>query len=199
MDKRTATAQEVKDAFLVEDIEQAVTDIAQTMGGILDYKTSEDILANCCTSLPEEQRQGLSRYDRLCWIARQAFLAGYLQATETLLETAVAGYNALFAGGQSNSPYSLQAVTGHCRAVERGRSCMNGKHLPPLRIEPQEAIALFDHAKVEEMHRVKDLYTAYREARGTDTDSLWDIISLLSFVYDTARIQGIREERARRT
>lgn len=47
---------------------------------------------------------------------------------------------------------------------------MNGKHLPPLRIEPQEAIALFTHAKVEEMYRVKDLYTAYREARGTDTD-----------------------------
>lgn len=31
------------------------------------------------------------------------------------------------------------------------------------------------------------------------TDGLWDIMSLLSFVYDTARIQGIREERARRT
>ena len=99
MDKRTATAQEVRDAFLVEDIEQAVADIAQTMGELLDYKTSEELLVNCCTSLPEEQRQGLSRYDRLCWIARQAFLAGYLQATETLLETAVAGYNALFAGG----------------------------------------------------------------------------------------------------
>lgn len=54
---------------------------------------------------------------------------------------------------------------------------MNGKHLPPLRIEPQEAIALFTHAKAEE----------------------WDIMSLLSFVYDTARIQGIREERAKRT
>lgn len=198
MDKRTVTAQEVRDAFLVEDIEQAVAEIAQTMGELLDYKTSEELLANCCTSLPEEQLQGLSRYDRLCWIARQAFLVGYLQATETLLETAKTGYTALFWGGKYN-PYSLQAVKGHCRAVERGRSCMNGKHLPPLRIEPQEAIALFTHAKTEEMYRVKDLYTAYREAKGTDTDSLWDIMSLLSFVYDTARIQGIREERARRT
>lgn len=42
---------------------------------------------------------------------------------------------------------------------------MNGKHLPLLRIEPQEAIALFPYAKTEEMCRVKDLYTAYREAR----------------------------------
>lgn len=84
---------------------------------------------------------------------------------------------------------------------------MNGKNgLPPLRIEPEEAIALFTHAKVEEMYRVKDLYTAYREARGTDTEkpeertqtAYWILMSLLSFVYDTARIQGIREERARR-
>lgn len=101
MDKRTVTAQEVRDTFLVENIEQAVADIAQTMGELLDYKTSEEILVNCCTSLPEEQRQGFSRYDRLCWIARQAFLAGYLQATETLLETAKTGYTALFAGGKS--------------------------------------------------------------------------------------------------
>lgn len=99
MDKRTATAQEVRDTFLVEDIEQAVAEIAQTMGELLDYKTSEELLANCCASLPEEQRQGLSRYDRLCWIARQAFLVGYLQATETLLETAKMGYTALFSGG----------------------------------------------------------------------------------------------------
>lgn len=99
MDKRTVTAQEVRDTFLVEDIAQAVAEIAQTIGGLLDYKTSEELLANCCTSLPEEQRQGLSRYDRLCWIARQAFLVGYLQATETLLETAKTGYTALFAGG----------------------------------------------------------------------------------------------------
>ncbi len=39
MDKRTVTAQEVRDTFLVENIEQAVADIAQTMGELLDYKT----------------------------------------------------------------------------------------------------------------------------------------------------------------
>lgn len=75
---------------------------------------------------------------------------------------------------------------------------MNGKHLPPLRIEPQEAITLFAYAKTKEMYRVKDLYTAYREANGTDKDILWDMLSLLSFIYDTARIQGIREERVSR-
>lgn len=99
MKRETVTAQEVRDTFLVEDIEQAVADIAQTMGELLDYKTSEELLANCCTTPPEEQRRDFSRYDRLYWIARNAFLAGYLQATETLLETAKMGYMELFAGG----------------------------------------------------------------------------------------------------
>lgn len=58
-------------------------------------------------AMAEEQRQGLSRYDRLCWIARQAFLAGYLQATETLLETAKTGYTALFAGGTGDRVIAL--------------------------------------------------------------------------------------------
>lgn len=70
----------------------------------------------------------------------------------------------------------------------------------------QEITAIEDAIKAEltarnteEMYRAKALYDTYREAKGTDTDSLWDIMSLLSFVYDTARIQGIREERAKRT
>lgn len=83
---------------------------------------------------------------------------------------------------------------------------MNGtKRLPPVMIEPQEAIALFAHAKTEEMQRAKELYETYRDAKEMrykplwDTLDLWDIMSLLSFVYDTGRVQGIREERAKRT
>ena len=78
---------------------------------------------------------------------------------------------------------------------------MTGKNsLPPIMIEPQEAIALFAYAKIDEIHRVEALYNAYREHKGTDsTDNLLEFLRLLSFVYDTARIQGIREERARRT
>lgn len=77
---------------------------------------------------------------------------------------------------------------------------MNGVKLPPVMIEPQEAIALFCYTKTEEMHRAKALYDTYRQHKGTDhTDSLWDLMSVLSFVYDTGRVQGIREERAKRT
>lgn len=76
---------------------------------------------------------------------------------------------------------------------------MNGKQAPAERITPEEAIALFQYAKIEEMYRAKSLYDTYRQHKKTDTDSLWDIMSLLSFVYDTGRVQGIREERAKRT
>lgn len=75
---------------------------------------------------------------------------------------------------------------------------MIGKHTPPELIAPEEAITLFDFALLSEVYRVKALYDTYRQHRGTDSDPLWDTMSLLSFVYDTARIQGIREERARR-
>lgn len=82
---------------------------------------------------------------------------------------------------------------------------MNGVKLPPVMIEPQEAIALFGYAKTEEMQRAMDLYETYIEAKEVsckplwDLLDLWDLMSVLSFVYDTGRVQGIREERAKRT
>ena len=65
-------------------------------------------------------------------------------------------------------------------------------------IEPAEAISLFRYAGCQEMYIAKDLHVIYREQRGKDSDSLWDMMSLLSFVYDTGRVQGMREERAKR-
>lgn len=101
-------------------------------------------------------------------------------------------------GRATTKGYSYYSIA---RNEKKGAYTMSTNEMTSKIRELKELIglALFTHAKVEEMYRVKDLYTAYREARGTDTDSLWDIMSLLSFVYDTARIQGIREERARRT
>lgn len=75
---------------------------------------------------------------------------------------------------------------------------MNGKHLPPVLIEPQESLALSDYIKIEEINRVKLLYVAYRATKGVHKDTLWDFFKVLSFMYDTGRIQGIREERAKK-
>lgn len=74
---------------------------------------------------------------------------------------------------------------------------MTGKNgLPPIMIEPQEAIKLLPHSTTEEMNRAKALYEAYIEqVEANPNKSQWEFIRLLSFIYDTARIQGIREQK----
>lgn len=75
---------------------------------------------------------------------------------------------------------------------------MTGYITPPLMITPDEAIVLFKHARVTEMYRAKDLYDAYIGSRKQSGNAFWEFMSLLSFIYDTGRVQGIREERAKK-
>lgn len=75
---------------------------------------------------------------------------------------------------------------------------MVGKKMPEEMISTDEALKLFAYAGTEEMHRVMDLYRAYRKTKGTAPDVLWDLMCLLSFIYDTGRVQGIREERSKK-
>lgn len=75
---------------------------------------------------------------------------------------------------------------------------MLGKTTPPELITAQEAIALFQYATISEMYTVKELEEVYRACKGKDQDTLWGTLSILSFIYDTGRIRGIREERAKR-
>ena len=81
---------------------------------------------------------------------------------------------------------------------------MIGKQLPPEMITPAEAIALFDYSGGEELQRALALYRTYTESKGIrksglwDMLDLWDLASVISFAYDTGRVQGIREERAKR-
>lgn len=80
---------------------------------------------------------------------------------------------------------------------------MTGCKATQERISPEEAIKLFAYAGSEEIYRVKDLYDTYMATKGVlnpklwDLLDLWDVVSLLSFVYDTGRVQGIRQERAK--
>lgn len=75
---------------------------------------------------------------------------------------------------------------------------MTGKAPIQQLIAPAEAMELFKYAGIREMYIAKDLYDFYRAQRGRDSDSLWDMMSLLSFIYGTGRVQGMREERAKR-
>lgn len=75
---------------------------------------------------------------------------------------------------------------------------MTGKAPIQQLVAPDEAMELFKYAGIREMYIAKDLYDFYRAQKGRDSDNLWDTMSLLSFIYDTGRIQGMREERAKR-
>ena len=76
---------------------------------------------------------------------------------------------------------------------------MNGKTPHKELISPQEALKLFEHSTTEEIIRAKDLCDAYKNAdRTVSSDIYWNFLQLLSFVYGAGRIQGIREERAKR-
>lgn len=75
---------------------------------------------------------------------------------------------------------------------------MTGKAPIQQLVAPDEAMELFKYAGIREMYIAKDLYDFYRAQKGRDSDSLWDTMSLLSFIYVTGRIQGMREERAKR-
>ena len=77
---------------------------------------------------------------------------------------------------------------------------MTGKNLPAQMITPEEALALFEHSTTEEIMRAKELCDAYQEANPyKDADHRWKFYNLLSFVYGAGRVQGIREERAKRS
>lgn len=82
-------------------------------------------------------------------------------------------------------------------SVELMERVMNASPIQQL-IAPAEAMELFRYAGIQEMRIAKDLHDFYRAQKERHSDSLWDMMSLLSFVYDTGRVQGMREERAKR-
>ena len=81
---------------------------------------------------------------------------------------------------------------------------MRGSQEIKQRITPAEAMQLFEFARTEEMYIAGELYQEYRTANEMRESPVWDILdtwdtlALLAFVYDTGRVQGIREERAKR-
>ena len=75
---------------------------------------------------------------------------------------------------------------------------------PSVKIEPKEAVSIFEFARAEEIMRVKELFEEFKKSVGLRDPYLWgildkgDTMSLLAFAYNTGRVQGIREERSKR-
>ena len=65
-------------------------------------------------------------------------------------------------------------------------------------ISEKEAWSLFEHSTTETMHRVSLLHNTFNENCHRDADMYFNFLSLLSFCYETGRVHGIQEERARK-
>lgn len=94
--KNTATAAEVKKQFVIENIDEAVKGLVETMSRKLDYSTSAEVLDAALAGLNIEETAGHSMYDKLVWIARQCFLMGFADAVRTSAEAAQMGYTEIF-------------------------------------------------------------------------------------------------------
>ena len=63
-------------------------------------------------------------------------------------------------------------------------------------ITPEDSLAIFRYSTARSIHIANALYKVYEANHELYTQ--FDTMRLLSFIYDTGRIQGIREERAKR-
>lgn len=70
----------------------------------------------------------------------------------------------------------------------------------PGLIEPREAVKIFEvSSTLDELQRTRELYTECKKSPFFNTgESYFDTIMIMSFMYQTGRIQGIREERTRK-
>lgn len=75
---------------------------------------------------------------------------------------------------------------------------MTGKEPVNPLITPAEAFELSKHINVSETQLAIELFDFFRAHRITSREPYWDLACALAFIYDTGRVQGIREERAKR-
>lgn len=63
-------------------------------------------------------------------------------------------------------------------------------------ISKEEALRLFNHTGIREIYTAMELYQFYREKIGTNKEENWDVIT---FIYNTGVVHGIRKERKKLT
>lgn len=61
-----------------------------------------------------------------------------------------------------------------------------------------EALMLSEHIKISETRIALELFEAYTKEHGSTLPYSWELACALTFIYDTGRIQGMREIRAKR-
>lgn len=62
----------------------------------------------------------------------------------------------------------------------------------------KEAVRLFEYATLGDLLRAKELYRSWREINKNEQDLNYVFVSALGFIYNTGRLQGIKDERAKK-
>lgn len=80
---------------------------------MLDYSATVELMEKMIEAGPikPEEQAGLAPIDRISWLVRNAYIAGYMMAVNTLNEATKAFIADFIGGGVHSSPYPLQAVT----------------------------------------------------------------------------------------
>lgn len=102
---------------------EQMKEIAEIQEEMLDYSATIELMAKVVEARPikPEEQAGLAPIDRISWFVRNAYIAGYMMAVDTLNEATKAFIADFIGGGGTESnPYSLQAVTAHCSGREGG-------------------------------------------------------------------------------
>lgn len=92
---------------------EQMEEIARLQEETLDYSATIELMAKLveARSIKPEEQAGLAPIDRIGYLVRNAYIAGYINGVNTLNE-AIKSFIADFAGGgYKDSPYPLQAVT----------------------------------------------------------------------------------------
>ena len=100
---------------------EQIKQIAQAQSDLLDCDASVELMRRVMEAFPiqPEEREQVSRLDRVFHAVRGAYIFGYMSAVDTLND-AMRAFVADFIGrgGVPSSPNSLQAVTAHCSGRE---------------------------------------------------------------------------------
>lgn len=99
--------------------EEQIKEIAQKQSDRLDYDTSVELMERVMNAFPiqPEEREKVSRLDRIIYAVRGAYIFGYMSAVDTLNDAMMAFVSDFIGGGGVHgSPNSLQADTEPCRA-----------------------------------------------------------------------------------
>ena len=97
---------------------EQIKEIAQKQSDRLDYETSVELMKQVMNAFPiqPEEREKVSRLDRIIYTVRGAYIFGYMSAVDTLNDAMRAFVADFIGGGTHGSPNSLQADTEPCRA-----------------------------------------------------------------------------------